>query len=144
MPCLGTKEIEAILPQKYPFLLIDRVLDYKEDDYLVAIKNITGNEWSSVDSVSQLECWPEMLAVEGALQAAIILYHKSKNFPGETPVYFIGKVISEFYCLPKIGDSLNIVVSAEKLMRIGGYARIDLKNQKERISSIEIFFSVKR
>jgi len=144
MPCLETHEIEAILPQRYPFLLIDRVLDYKEDDYLIAVKNVTGNEWGSVNGVDQLEHWPEMLVVEGALQAAIILYHKSKNSFEEMPVYFIGKVISEFFCLPNTGDSLNIAVSAEKLMRTGGYAHIELKNQKERISNIEIFFSVKR
>ncbi|MCX5680928.1 MAG: 3-hydroxyacyl-[acyl-carrier-protein] dehydratase FabZ, partial [Candidatus Omnitrophica bacterium] len=35
---LDIKAIEAILPQRYPFLLIDKVLDYKENDYLVAAK----------------------------------------------------------------------------------------------------------
>ena len=37
-------KILDLLPHRYPFLLVDRVIDYKEFDYLVGIKNVTMNE----------------------------------------------------------------------------------------------------
>ncbi len=141
---LSLKEIESILPQRYPFLLIDKVLDYKENDYLVAVKNITGNEWALGEKQDQLSVFPEMLLVEAALQASILLYHISKNLPDENPSYFIGKIESRFSDLPRVGDSPKISVFAEKLMRSGGYASIKVENQKEKLVNMDIFFSVKR
>lgn len=42
---LDSNQIARILPQSYPFLMIDRVVDFKKGESLTAIKNITGNEW---------------------------------------------------------------------------------------------------
>lgn len=137
---LNIQEIEEILPQRSPFLLIDKVLDYKENDYLVAIKNITGNEWAQGEGLDQLKEFPQTLLVEAALQASILLYHKSKNFPGENPIYLIGKIESSFHFLPKIGDSPKILVFAEKLMRNGGYASVVVENPQEKLVNMDIFF----
>ena len=41
---IEAKEIMTLLPHRYPFLLVDRVLDYKEGEWLKAIKNISVNE----------------------------------------------------------------------------------------------------
>lgn len=144
MPSLTVKQIEEILPQRYPFLLIDRVLDYKENDFLIAIKNITGNEWALGDGQGQLDKFPECLMIESALQAAIILYHKSKNFPGENPAYLIGKFQFQLHASIDVGSVLQISVIAEKLMRSAGYTNIKLRNENEEIATLDIFFSVKR
>ena len=42
---LDQKQIAEILPQAYPFIMIDRVIEFEKDKSLVAVKNITGNEW---------------------------------------------------------------------------------------------------
>lgn len=143
MPCLGTKEIEAILPQKYPFLLIDRVLDYKEDDYLVAIKNITGNEWSSVDSVGQLEYWPETLLIEAGAQAAIVLYHVSKVKDKKPPQYFLGKVEADFLLPISCGAQITIKVRSGKMLDRGGYSDIEMSERDALMVNLRIFYGIK-
>jgi hypothetical protein len=42
---LDSNQIAQILPQSYPFLMIDRVVDFRKGESLTAVKNITGNEW---------------------------------------------------------------------------------------------------
>ncbi len=45
MPALGQNELKTILPQSYPFLMLDRIEDYKEGEWLIAAKNISADEW---------------------------------------------------------------------------------------------------
>jgi len=140
---LNIKEIEEILPQRYPFLLIDKVLDYKENDYLIAVKNITGNEWALGGDGQESAHFPEALLVEIGAQAAIVLYHLTKIKHEMRPQYFLGKVEAEFFFPAEIGDQLNIKVLAGKIMKTGGYSDIQIDSQAEKICGIRIFYSTK-
>jgi 3-hydroxyacyl-[acyl-carrier-protein] dehydratase len=140
---LSLREIESILPQRYPFLLIDRVLDYKENDYLVAVKNITGNEWALDKSAAGALKFPESLLIEVAAQAAILFYHLCKVKDKPRPQYFLGKVETEFFHSPEVGDQLKIKVLAGKMLQSGGYSDIEIESQTEKVSSIRIFYSTK-
>lgn len=140
---LDIKAIEAILPQRFPFLLIDKVLDYKENEYLIAAKNVTGNEWACGEGKG-LGAFPETLLVEAALQAAILFYHVSRNKTGEKLTYLIGKIQCELQDFANIGDVINISVLNEKLMQDGGYVRIKVHSKDSELGSLSIFFSIKR
>lgn len=67
---LNSNQIVQILPQSYPFLMIDRVVDFRKGESLTAIKNITGNEWFFDDQSCRSEVFPETLLIEAAAQAA--------------------------------------------------------------------------
>ncbi len=72
MPILTHQDLKKILPQAYPFLLIDRVTDYKEGESLTAVKNITANEWpfeAVADENLSNSHVPETLLIESAAQA---------------------------------------------------------------------------
>src|SRR3989338_8135555 len=69
---LNSSQIAAILHQSYPFLMIDRVVDFKKGESLTAIKNITGNEWVFEGQPCQTGVFPETLLIEAAAQAAIL------------------------------------------------------------------------
>ena len=140
---LSLQEIESILPQRYPFLLIDKVLDYKENDYLVAVKNVTGNEWACCHDPLEPGLFPETLLVEAAAQAAILLYHVTRVKEGLSPKYFLGKVESEFFHSAEVGDQLKVKVLAGKMMQAGGYSDIEINSREEKISNIRIFYSTK-
>ena len=139
---LSIKEIESILPQRYPFLLIDKVLDYKENDYLVAVKNITGNEWALGEGGEMGE-FPQALLIEAAAQAAIVLYHVSKVKKGPRPQYFLGKVEAEFFSPVEVGDQLQIKASSGKMMQTGGYSDITIESENKKSCVIRIFYSTK-
>lgn len=142
---MSIKEIEEILPQRYPFLLIDKVLDYKENDYLVAVKNITGNEWACGEGGEKRMKgeFPQMLLIEAAAQAAIILYHVSKVTSDLRPQYFLGKIEAEFLSLAKIGEQLKIEVLSGKMFQGSGYSDAAIESENKKICKIRIFYGVK-
>ncbi|KMT65437.1 3-hydroxyacyl-ACP dehydratase FabZ [Catenovulum maritimum] len=71
------QEIFTLLPHRYPFLLIDRVLDYKDLDYLHGYKNITVNEPIFTGHFPGKPIFPGVLIVEALAQATGVLGFKS-------------------------------------------------------------------
>lgn len=142
---LSFKEIQEILPQKYPFLLIDKVLDYKENESLVAVKNITGNEWTVDQKDSGLAVFPETLVIEVAAQAMLLLTAKSnKGKSPNTDLYLIGKVEAEFAFSVKVGDQLTLKVLPGKMLTAGGYADIIASVIEKEAAKIKLFYSIKK
>ncbi len=66
-------EIKEYLPHRYPFLLIDRVIDIKPGESIVAIKNITINEPFFTGHFPDLPIFPGVLIIEAMAQAAGVL-----------------------------------------------------------------------
>ena len=116
MLTLTHDELTRILPQAYPFLMIDRVLEIKKGESLVAVKNITGNEWIFQNQHFQIDHLPEPFIIEAAAQAALVLYAISDDSRGNG-IKFLGKVKSEFHDLPKISEQITINVVLDKLMK---------------------------
>ena len=73
MITLTQDDLTRILPQAYPFLMIDKVIEIKKGKSLVAVKNITGNEWIFQNQYFQLDHLPEPFVIEAAAQAALLL-----------------------------------------------------------------------
>ena len=142
---LDQKKIADILPQSYPFIMIDRIIDFKRDESLVAIKNITGNEWVFEGQTYKTDVFPETLVIEAASQAALVLYHLNKIKEGEKrPKYFLGKINANFERAVLIGDQLKIKAFASKMLNTGGYSDIDVTRDGENIAHVEIIYSVIR
>jgi len=142
---LNSSQIAAILPQSYPFLMIDRVVDFKKGESLTAIKNITGNEWVFEGQPCQTGVFPETLLIEAAAQAALILYHLSKIKEGEKhPRYILGKLQAEFKTAVFVGDQLEIKAYATKLLYTGGYSDVEITVNSSFVSKMLLIFGVER
>lgn len=71
---LGIEEIKKILPHRYPFLLVDRVIDFiPEEKKLVALKNVTGNEQFFEGHFPGAPIMPGVLILEALAQSAGML-----------------------------------------------------------------------
>lgn len=79
---MGVNEIRKYLPHRYPFLLIDRVLELEEGKTILAQKNVSVNEPFFNGHFPQLPVMPGVLIVEAMAQAAGILGFKTL---GKTP-----------------------------------------------------------
>jgi 3-hydroxyacyl-[acyl-carrier-protein] dehydratase len=66
-------EILRLLPQRYPFLLVDRVTDIRGDEHGIGIKNITMNEPQFVGHFPENPVMPGVLIIEGMAQTACVL-----------------------------------------------------------------------
>jgi 3-hydroxyacyl-[acyl-carrier-protein] dehydratase len=71
--CLNIEEIKKLIPHRYPFLLVDRVLDLKIGESITAIKNITANEEVFNGHFPNHPVMPGVLTIEMCAQAAGVL-----------------------------------------------------------------------
>ena len=87
---MGIEEIQALLPQRYPFLLVDRVVGINlEEKTIDCYKNVTANEDFFNGHFPGHPVMPGVLIVEAMAQAAGILGFKMANKqPGESTVYY--------------------------------------------------------
>jgi 3-hydroxyacyl-[acyl-carrier-protein] dehydratase len=119
---LKIEEILELLPHRYPFLLVDRVLEFEEHKYLRAVKNVSVNE----------PIFPGVPILEAMAQATGILAFKSvgKLEPGE--LYYFAGIDSARFKRPVVpGDQMIMEVTFEKtrrgLTRFKGVATVDGK-----------------
>lgn len=142
---LTYQQLKDILPQAYPFLLIDRVEEIKEGESLVAIKNITVNEWACMGYSSEGDVFPQTLLIEAAAQTAMVLYNISMVEEGEKrPQYVLGKVKVEFSEFVSVGDQIRIKAHATKMVKTGGVSDIELFVNSQKVADMFLFFSVRR
>ena len=131
MDSLDIHEILKHLPHRYPFLLIDRVLEYVPESYLIGIKNVTHNEPYFPGHFPQRPVMPWVLILEALAQATGILAFKTVGrIPDENSLYyFVGIDNARFKRPVEPGDQLQLKVDYIKRMRgiwkFNGTATVD-------------------
>jgi len=109
-------EILKLLPHNYPFLLVDRILEYEPSKRIVGIKNVTFNEPFFAGHFPNKPIMPGVLIVEAMAQTGGVLAFKS--FPDmKGSVFFIGIDNARFRKPVIPGDQLKFVVEVVKHKR---------------------------
>jgi len=111
-PVMDINEILQFLPHRYPFLLIDRVLEIELGKSLVALKNVTINEAFFTGHFPNRPVMPGVLLLEAMAQAGGVLAFKSTDTsPSDgTLYYFAGIDNARFRRVVEPGDQLRIEV----------------------------------
>jgi len=119
MATITAEVILGILPHRYPMLLVDRILDYQPNAYIVGIKNVTFNEPFFQGHFPGHPVMPGVLQIEAMAQVAGILLNRSNNRQGQI-AYFISVDNARFRRLVCPGDQLRIEIKVVK-MRLSMY-----------------------
>ncbi len=127
---LNIVEIMDYLPHRYPFILVDRVLEVTPGDKIVALKNVSINEPFFQGHFPQTPIMPGVLIVEGMAQAGGILYFEA--IPPEKRgalIYFMGMDKVKFRKPVVPGDQMIFIVEILKqrsnAVKMKGTASVD-------------------
>lgn len=107
-PVLDIHKILKKLPHRYPFLLVDRVLELEKNQYVKALKNVTINEPFFTGHFPARPVMPGVMMLEALAQTAALLSFESMGTePGDdTVVYFVGIDGARFKRPVEPGDQL--------------------------------------
>ncbi len=127
-PVLNVEQILGILPHRFPFLLVDRVLELTEDRIL-ALKNVTINEPFFQGHFPGAPVMPGVLIVEAMAQAGGLLASRLVQFDPTTHVMLFMAIDQVKFRKPVVpGDQLQLEVvplRKGKIFKMKGIARVD-------------------
>jgi 3-hydroxyacyl-[acyl-carrier-protein] dehydratase len=138
---LEAADIMRILPHRYPFLLVDRVVELDPGKRAVALKQVTANEPQFTGHFPGRPIMPGVLMVEALAQTAGIAVLTLEEYRGKLGL-FAGIDDCRFRRLVVPGDTLRLEVTVEKLRgmfgRVAASATVDGESAVEAILSIII------
>jgi 3-hydroxyacyl-[acyl-carrier-protein] dehydratase len=111
---LEADEIEQIIPHRYPFLLVDRIVEIDPGKSAVGLKSVTANEWFFQGHFPGKKVMPGVLIVEAMAQVAAVALLHGQATAGKTPLF--GGIESMRFRKPVIpGDQLRMEFTLEKM-----------------------------
>lgn len=122
-------KIMEVLPHRYPFLLIDRIVEFTKGETITALKNVTANEPFFQGHFPTFPIMPGVLIIEAMAQAGGILSYVSGFQQKKDLVFFsaIDKVKFRKPVVPgdKLMFTLNILKMRTKVIKMAGKATVD-------------------
>ncbi|MCG3883773.1 3-hydroxyacyl-ACP dehydratase FabZ [Photobacterium leiognathi] len=118
---LSITEIQELLPHRYPFLMIDRVINYDEGKTLTAIKNVSVNEPQFTGHFPNMPVFPGVMILEAMAQATGLLAFKTFGAPAENELYYFASIDKAKFRKP-VGPGDQLVLEVEFLKERRGIA----------------------
>lgn len=133
---LGTSEIQRLLPHRYPFLLVDRVVEFDAGNRILAYKNVTINEEFFQGHFPTQPVMPGVLVIEALAQAGGVLYQLTNRINNggriDNKLFYLVKIENaRFSKMVVPGDRLELDITLKRRIRnmamYEGTARVDGK-----------------
>lgn len=154
---LGFDDVRRLLPQSYPFILVDVVEEVEPGKRIICRKNVTGNEWMFPGHFPQQAIFPGVLLIEGMAQASILLWRIGRSCldssPGrgsptplqaaENATYMLASAKTRFLKPVVPGDQLRYVCEAIRLARMGGVIEAMAFVDGEVVAKADLTFAVR-
>ncbi len=141
---LDFEDIKKLIPQRFPFLMIDRIVELEPGKRAVAIKNVSGNDILFLGHFPDKAVFPGAAILEAMAQTAIVLFASDrKPESGETRRYYFGSVKARFLQTVAPGDQLRIEVHSDKVLPSGAFVSGTAFVQDRKVAEGELVFSAK-
>lgn len=140
---LDIKQIQEILPHRYPFLLVDRIISLEEGKKAVGIKNVSVNEPFFQGHFPGFPVMPGVLILEAMAQVGAVIVLKMPQFAGKIALFAgIDKVRFRRQVFP--GDQLRIEVEVLKLRSAVGKSYAAAYVGEEMAAEAELMFAIQK
>ena len=139
---LDFEQIKQIIPQRFPFLMLDRVVEIEPGVRVVGLKNLTGNEWFYQGHFPKKAITPGAMICEAIAQTGIVFFHVTQ--PGHRDVtYLLGSLKIRFIEPVWPGDQLRIEVTPIKLTSNAGILNAEVKMEDRTVAKGEFALAAK-
>ena len=124
----SSKDILEILPHRFPFILVDRIVECNDTDWIVGIKNVAANEPCFQGHFPGMPIFPGVLQLEAMAQTAGILLNKVLKSEGKIS-YYLGVDNAKFRRMVVPGDQVRMEIKLLRLRmgmaKVAGRALVD-------------------
>lgn len=138
---LGVKEIQEIIPHRYPFLLIDKVTYMEPGKKVIAYKNVTMNEYFFQGHFPAEPVMPGVLIIEALAQAGAVAILSQDSFKGKI-AFFGGINKAKFRKKVVPGDVLKLEVEIVKIKGPAGIGKAIAYVEDKKAAEAEIMFMI--
>lgn len=140
MEPVDIQEILKALPHRYPFLLVDKVLDYRPNQWLKGVKNVTMNEPFFQGHFPDHPVMPGVLILEALAQASGVLnYLSGAREAGYNPLYYLVKIDKARFTQTVLpGDQLILEVTQKRVLRKMALSACEASVDGDVVASAEI------
>lgn len=137
----GVKEIQKIIPHRYPFLLIDKVTYMEPGKKVTAYKNVAMNEYFFQGHFPEEPVMPGVLIIEALAQAGAVAILSQENFKGKI-AFFGGINKAKFRKKVVPGDTLRLEVEIVKIKGPAGIGNAVAYVNDKKAAEAEIMFMI--
>ena len=124
----SSKDILEILPHRFPFILVDKIVECNDTDWIVGIKNVAANEPCFQGHFPGMPIFPGVLQLEAMAQTAGILLNKVLKSEGKIS-YYLGVDNAKFRRMVVPGDQVRMEIKLLRLRlgmaKVAGRALVD-------------------
>ena len=139
---LDFEQIKRIIPQRFPFMMIDRVVEIEPGVRVVGLKNLTGNEWFYQGHFPKKAITPGAMICEAIAQTGIVFFSLSQPDPGDV-TYLLGSVKMRFLEPVWPGDQMRIEVTPIKIMSKAGILSATVTVEERTVAKGEFALAAK-
>ncbi len=145
---IDSKTLMTMIPHRYPFLLVDRLIDVRRGESAIGVKNVTVNENFFQGHFPGHPVMPGVLIVESMAQTAAALVIETLGLAAASPIVYFMSVDEAKFRKPVVpGDQLRIQVTKDRkrgnVWRFAGVARVDGVTVAEALFTAMIMDAVK-
>ena len=138
---LTVEEIKEIIPHRYPFLLVDRILEVEEGKKAVGLKNVSANEDFFNGHFPEYPVMPGVLIVEALAQVGAVALLKKEENKGRL-AFFAGIDKCRFKGQVKPGDQLRLEVEITRAKGSIGKGKAVASVDGETVCETEVMFAL--